>query len=911
MNGICLGLAGKPTVLGRATSVIDFIRVGEQVASIEVELFHPDQENVVIFRQFDRNGKNVWAINGKKSGVREVERKVAEFRIQVDNLCQFLPQDKVHDFSRLNSKGLLDSTVDAVGDLSLKEKHAELKQLQKSMYEGEDLFEKKKQMLLDQTEKCRRLEEEVRAFDEKKKIEAKVKLAETKRHWCQMMDVGKHYNEEKKKLEVAKQNYNQEEEKLNPLKNDIESIKKRKGKLEAKTQTLNATYRTCTGNAKTHSQNIENLEDRIDQADTEIERMEREEAEKKEDIAKLQKNIAELEAEIASTEDDVNLGPQCQAARKRTEELTNACNVKAGEANTLKYERSHLVRQISDRQEELKRLDDVEKMKLNKLRQINQDTLEATLWLRQNRNLFTHEVQEPFIMCANVHDTQFSKYLENIISNRDLTAFFFASSDDMNRFLTTCREQRGWKRVSAVKMPADNGQFKPPVPEHTLKRFGFISYVKDLVSAPDSVMAYMCHNYRLHSVPVFKEEADKHYNKLTAEFGFSKIFIGNKINVIQGSQYSSAKTTMTREIFSNRYLDIRKDEDKERYLNNEIRQCEEHLRRIDGNLKELSSQVDHISQELEAARKEQKALEQKRHFKARQGAIIEGQKKILRQKMTEVGTNRGREEILTRKKSFVLQSVVSARKLKEVLKELNDTKVKMELCRTAADPLEEIIESKTNALKQAKDKMRDLKKAVDSAENNVTLTRDALTSHMKDTHRMTRELMVTHETLKEGRDPKERITGYGRSKQEAPEEVRQLWVEEKIPNSYEEVDLLINELNAQADCMDSVNPRTLREYDEARDNVEELRRDIEEREQRMNDRNLKIQDLKNSWVNSLEDLIGRIHQNFSSHFSSMGFAGEVTLSKGSHEDDFENYGIKIRVKYRDNEPLQVFKITFQ
>lgn len=37
--------------------------------------------------------------------------------------------------------------------------------------------------------------------------------------------------------------------------------------------------------------------------------------------------------------------------------------------------------------------------------------------------------------------------------------------------------------------------------------------------------------------------------------------------------------------------------------------------------------------------------------------------------------------------------------------------------------------------------------------------------------------------------------------------------------TYEEVDLLINELRAQADCMESVDPRTLRQYDEARDNL--------------------------------------------------------------------------------------------
>ena len=32
----------------------------------------------------------------------------------------FILQDKVHDFSRLNNKDLLDSTIDAVGDIGLK-----------------------------------------------------------------------------------------------------------------------------------------------------------------------------------------------------------------------------------------------------------------------------------------------------------------------------------------------------------------------------------------------------------------------------------------------------------------------------------------------------------------------------------------------------------------------------------------------------------------------------------------------------------------------------------------------------------------------------------------------------------------------------------------------------------------------
>ena len=39
----------------------------------------------------------------------------------------------------------------------------------------------------------------------------------------------------------------------------------------------------------------------------------------------------------------------------------------------------------------------------------------------------------------------------------------------------------------------------------------------------------------------------------------------------------------------------------------------------------------------------------------------------------------------------------------------------------------------------------------------------------------------------------------------------------------------------------------------------------------------------------------------------MGFAGAVELHTGNHLNDFDNYGIKILVKYRDSEPLQVGK----
>ena len=48
-------------------------------------------------------------------------------------------------------------------------------------------------------------------------------------------------------------------------------------------------------------------------------------------------------------------------------------------------------------------------------------------------------------------------------------------------------------------------------------------------------------------------------------------------------------------------------------------------------------------------------------------------------------------------------------------------------------------------------------------------------------------------------------------------------------------------------------------------------------------------------------LVLKIGSRFAHYFSSMGFAGDVALSRGQHQNDFANYGIDILVKYRDDQ----------
>ena len=63
---------------------------------------------------------------------KDIEALVEELNIQVGNLCQFLPQDKVADFAKMSPEELLENTQKAV-DPSLHKKHEELKVLRAEM----------------------------------------------------------------------------------------------------------------------------------------------------------------------------------------------------------------------------------------------------------------------------------------------------------------------------------------------------------------------------------------------------------------------------------------------------------------------------------------------------------------------------------------------------------------------------------------------------------------------------------------------------------------------------------------------------------------------------------------------------------------------------------------------------------
>lgn len=131
---ICLGLGYSPKHLGRAGSVKEFVKHGKDTATIEIELQKKpsDRSNYIIRVQIRREqNSQKWWLNGKETNHKTIQGLMHSLKIQVDNLCQFLPQDRVVEFAGCTPIDLLHETLRAAAPEKMLRWQKQLQELHK------------------------------------------------------------------------------------------------------------------------------------------------------------------------------------------------------------------------------------------------------------------------------------------------------------------------------------------------------------------------------------------------------------------------------------------------------------------------------------------------------------------------------------------------------------------------------------------------------------------------------------------------------------------------------------------------------------------------------------------------------------------------------------------------------------
>lgn len=80
---IVLGLGGKPSTIGRAIHVADYVKRGCEEAKIEIHLKNGKKNDIIIQRIFNISGKSLWFLDERPSNIKEIQELIKTFNIQV------------------------------------------------------------------------------------------------------------------------------------------------------------------------------------------------------------------------------------------------------------------------------------------------------------------------------------------------------------------------------------------------------------------------------------------------------------------------------------------------------------------------------------------------------------------------------------------------------------------------------------------------------------------------------------------------------------------------------------------------------------------------------------------------------------------------------------------------------------
>ncbi|XP_067207450.1 structural maintenance of chromosomes protein 5 [Linepithema humile] len=890
---IVLGLGGKPNIIGRALHIGEYVKYGHESAKIEIHLKNGNKkQDIVITRIFTNQGKSTWMINGTPSNVKAVQEFTSSLNIQVDNLCQFLPQDKVQDFSKMDSQALLENTERSVGDPKILEYHQKLKEERTNFKQLEVDVAHKKRLLESNTQRRDGLQQTVSTIKERKLIKKKIITLKQKKAWMLYDQTRRRLLEVKTFRDAAARKMQSIDNELKPVKKKVEEMKSDMTKLKNTLNSHNNKVKEKNAKSRSIMDEILGCDNKIKEAESTCLRRIHTEENRDRDIHLAQQQKSKLENDFSLMINEIGseetLTKQLENTATNMEKHRKIINKLSAENISLKNEDENIDRKVRTLQAERQMLNiDVKRLELLKQKSI--DAYKGVVWLRQNTDKFQAKVHEPMLLNINVIEASYAKYLENIIPMRDLIAFTCEDKRDMKLLLMYLRDQQKLQVNVVHSDPMKKVSMQPNIPIDNLKKFGFKYYLVSLIEAPPTITKYLVSMYQLHNIPVGTNEVENNTEHIPQSL--SCYFSPNNVYAVSISKYTHVISTRMSRITGNNMLSIVLDQNNLQKLEERLQNLHEKKSQILSDIKEKECTISEETEKLDGCRSDRNKHQQNiQHIQALQGRIRITTNKIKQMEKERTSIDDINAACTKDIKDIIKNQLQMYKEYNAVLKKYFNCVTQNEEVKFALTLLEQTLMKKESDVAELKDKH-------DAAEWEFKRYNDEFQPLTKEALRLYNEALQSTNNI----DPQNN----------AFKPFNKAF--EKLPATIAEINNELNVSQAKVFCMaknvDAEN--VLREYEDVQNNIKALKKYIEEKTVELEKISKEIEELKKKWLQPLEELVEKINANFSAYFAAMDCAGEVTLSHGENPMDFDQYGLKIRVKFRDTDELQELTRHFQ
>jgi chromosome segregation ATPase len=288
----------------------------KDVATIEIEIEPPSGSSTGKFdlekcmgiqpphifkRVIDRNmgaesgrgiGASKYYINDRPSNIKAVKDLVQNvYQIQIDNLCTFLPQDKVGNFSGFNAQALLIETEKALL-LHHYETHMKLIELEDDLRRDGTAKETIEDQLTRLEKENEAIEREKELMEQRMEAQALEKKLKQKLAWVKFDNNRIHALELKQLKDDCKKQLLLSRERLAPFEEKIENFRKDAGRMHSVVTSMD---REIDGNKKNYAKHLQKADTFHDDIEDIIASINGMDSEQKNAERKVQAQVAKVE----------------------------------------------------------------------------------------------------------------------------------------------------------------------------------------------------------------------------------------------------------------------------------------------------------------------------------------------------------------------------------------------------------------------------------------------------------------------------------------------------------------------------------------------------------------------------------------------------------------------------------------
>ncbi|XP_050443520.1 structural maintenance of chromosomes protein 5 [Adelges cooleyi] len=883
VTALILGFGGSPKDINRGDKVSQFVKLGKSAAEISIELYKKSNQNVNFKRKIFANGDSChYYLNNIMITKKKYTEAVESFNINVHNLCQFLPQDRLEDFSKLDSKGLLLNALQSIEDQELLETLNKLKDLSSQMTNYEGNQKSLENTIKHETAANLKLETIVNSFQEKKTLESELLIILQKRCWTLYTLAYTQIRDERKKLPYAKDANNKA---LMLINKQQELIKKKKSKeFDLKKVVLQNANVVCkileqvnkkVGATEIYVADMKELKKTCKKTSMKI-------SDYREMVASMKQKLEDIKNETLNLE-------ECKRKlielNKKITEIDHSLSPIKSNYESIKSKLKNLTGKMYAIDQELEREKRKEDSKNELIRRKFPEMWKAITWLRNcdSNSIFHGKVFEPLFTQIEVIDQHNAKYIENIVNYRDMIAFVFEYAEDLTTFNKIVKQER-WQKINSISAPPPNFHIndKPNHDINYLKQFGFHKYALDMIKAPPVIRRYLIKNYGLHNIPIGSKEVINNMQHIPNNIGL--FFAGNDQISIRSSSYSGEKITRQSQISNDAQFLIFS-------VNTNL------IQTLTQRKEEAKQECDYVEKEQVEVINKLKATEDSRepiYIKKKdiQRSVIKFQdrQKALDKMAKDLECTQNelkREEEKSTK--FDAQNMLLINKYFSAMKDVNN------LLDNYATSLKTLIASAFILNNSGTDMnaeysvLKQLRQLYLSNQNNFE-------EYIKYLQKLDSEFKKTSEVaLYWSRG----VSMY--DKELFSQMTDKFSTIEQC--DLDDLDELIVEKKAKLNCLniDPNAPQLIKEYRERKTKIKELEKRLKNLNADAQSQEQQIETLNTVWFPKLQQFVGLLNSTFQQFLVTFGCNGVIELDVGVTRYDFQAYGLLIKVQFRNDE----------